>query len=315
MSNNKFQDLTGQNFGRLNVLERVYVGGNARHMWKCICEKEGNIVLVRAGDLNKGTILSCGCYGIEKKKKEYYKGTKDIIGSRWCTIRDSAKKRGINLCISIEDAQKKFDEQKKLCYFTGEALTHPQFHGDYTYTASLDRLDSNLDYTYNNVVWVSKDINIIKQTCNEQEFLDWCKQIYLYQNGLYIPEKREIIIHEYSKNYKGIGNLSQSFYFTIERGAILRNIVFNLSKEELWNKYLEQNGICAISGVNIDINSNYSKFRKLQTASLDRINNSLGYTLDNVNWIHKTLNPMKNIYSMNKFISLITKVYLYQGNR
>jgi len=29
------------------------------------------------------------------------------------------------------------------------------------------------------------------------------------------------------------------------------------------------------------------------TASLDRINSSKGYTLDNVQWVHKTVNIMK----------------------
>ena len=63
----KFQDLTGQRFGRLTVIERAenyYTsGGNSKVMWQCHCDC-GNDPKVSAGDLRKGT-KSCGCYSAE----------------------------------------------------------------------------------------------------------------------------------------------------------------------------------------------------------------------------------------------------------
>lgn len=47
-----------------------------------------------------------------------------------------------------------------------------------------------------------------------------------------------------------------------------------------------------------------------KTASLDRIDSSKGYTEDNVWWINKHVNIMKNVYELDYFLdicSLITK--------
>lgn len=57
-------DLTGQKFGRLTVLEKAehYVSPNGNYMsrWKCQCEC-GNIVIANASSLKNGTTTSCGC--------------------------------------------------------------------------------------------------------------------------------------------------------------------------------------------------------------------------------------------------------------
>ena len=40
------------------------------------------------------------------------------------------------------------------------------------------------------------------------------------------------------------------------------------------------------------------------TASLDRIDSSRGYTLDNIQWVHKDLNKMKTNYPNDYFIKM-----------
>jgi hypothetical protein len=40
------------------------------------------------------------------------------------------------------------------------------------------------------------------------------------------------------------------------------------------------------------------------TASLDRIDSSKGYCEDNVQWVHKDINRMKNTFDQDYFISL-----------
>lgn len=45
-------------------------------------------------------------------------------------------------------------------------------------TASLDRIDSSKGYLENNVQWVHKDINWMKQDYSHEEFLQYCKLIY-----------------------------------------------------------------------------------------------------------------------------------------
>ena len=63
-SKTRFQDLTGQKFGKLTVIE-LYKDHNQtnqiyRTKWKCKCDC-GNEVIVLAGHLKNGTTKSCGC--------------------------------------------------------------------------------------------------------------------------------------------------------------------------------------------------------------------------------------------------------------
>ena len=44
------------------------------------------------------------------------------------------------------------------------------------------------------------------------------------------------------------------------------------------------------------------------TASLDRIDSNLGYVKGNVQWVHKHINVMKNIFNQDMFIFLCNQV-------
>jgi hypothetical protein len=53
---------------------------------------------------------------------------------------------------------------------------------------------------------------------------------------------------------------------------------------------------------------NSNKYNTEATASLDRINSDEGYIKGNVQWVHKDINIMKNIYSSKYFIEMCKKV-------
>ena len=67
-------DLTGQYFGRLKVIERVedYIekNGNKRSQWLCEC-KCGNRVKVIGKSLKNGNTKSCGCLQKEITSKHF----------------------------------------------------------------------------------------------------------------------------------------------------------------------------------------------------------------------------------------------------
>lgn len=98
----------------------------------------------------------------------------------------------------------------------------------------------------------------------------------------------------------------------LKRKAKERNLPFEVTKEELWNLYLKQAGKCALSGVDItitnEINKQHNLNKQKMTASLDRIDNSKGYTIDNVQWIHKILNHMRRQYSVEEYVHWCTLV-------
>ena len=66
-------DLTGQEFGRLTVIkqapDRFTAAGEREAMWECVCNKDGNRVIVLARCLTYGNTLSCGCLGKEARRQ------------------------------------------------------------------------------------------------------------------------------------------------------------------------------------------------------------------------------------------------------
>ncbi len=80
-----------------------------------------------------------------------------------------------------------------------------------------------------------------------------------------------------------------------------------MTREYLWNLYLKQNKKCALSGKTIYLAASLTD-KKENTASLDRINSSKGYLIDNIQWTHKKINKMKLTYSQDYFIELCGSV-------
>jgi hypothetical protein len=93
---------------------------------------------------------------------------------------------------------------------------------------------------------------------------------------------------------------------------------FNITIEDIYDLWVKQNKKCALSRLDIDfINLNpgnpdrrSSKYDLICTASLDRIDSNKGYTLNNIQLVHKDINIMKNEYDQDYFIylcQLVTK--------
>lgn len=117
-------------------------------------------------------------------------------------------------------------------------------------------------------------------------------------------DKQSLGCNKCSKSFtnKGFGDISGSFWALIKSGAAKRNIPFDLNIKDAWDLYLKQNRLCALSGIEIYFAPTTNKRdKKYQTASLDRIDSSKGYTIDNVQWVHKDANIMKNRFSMDYF--------------
>jgi DNA-binding transcriptional regulator YhcF (GntR family) len=104
--------------------------------------------------------------------------------------------------------------------------------------------------------------------------------------------------------YQGVGDLSGHYFANIKQNAKSRNISFNITIQEAWNKLVEQKFICAISGIEIYLAKHHgqSSFQQKQTASLDRIDSNLMYTIDNIQWVHKVVNRLKGNLSHKELI-------------
>lgn len=105
----------------------------------------------------------------------------------------------------------------------------------------------------------------------------------------------------------GCGLVCGTLTTYLRRKARERNLEWALSEEYLWDLFCSQDSKCALSGVDIVLTTKRNKHNNLDrtilTASLDRIDSSKGYVVGNVQWLHKTINIMKQSLSDSDFIT------------
>ena len=159
----KFQDLTGQTFGRLTVLHRTenHYYPNGRHDVQYLCQCEcGNTVSVLGIHLRSGHTTSCGCYRAETTKTTMT--THGMTGSRlhnaWKNMIERCANphhknydiyggRGIEVC---RDWQNSF-----------QAFNDWAMQNGYAEHLTLDRIDVNRGYSPENCRWITQ-----KAQCN-----------------------------------------------------------------------------------------------------------------------------------------------------
>lgn len=107
---------------------------------------------------------------------------------------------------------------------------------------------------------------------------------------------------------KGVGLISGAFWHKLKKSALSRDIDFSIKIEEAWEIFLKQDKKCALSGVNLIMYPNNDRSR-IQTASPDRIDSNKGYTIDNLQWVHKRINRMKNILTTDELLFWVKRIY------
>jgi hypothetical protein len=142
-------------------------------MIEAICEC-GNKRLVSAYTLTKGT--STGCKVCQNQNMDgmnngNWKGGKFIGSSLFTRIKRQAKEREISFAITMKDIEKLYEKQTGKCALTGLPVSFTDN------TASLDRIDSNKGYTTDNIQWVHKDINRMKNEYDMDYFVKMCSLI------------------------------------------------------------------------------------------------------------------------------------------
>lgn len=117
------------------------------------------------------------------------------------------------------------------------------------------------------------------------------------------------------RDYKQVGNLSCRMFGEIRRNAIVRNLSFEVTMDDLWHLFEFQNKKCALTGIELELlplfYNKRCKIKKKEqvsrdkiTASLDRIDSTKGYTIDNIQWVHKAVNIMKGSLDNSEFINI-----------
>lgn len=110
-----------------------------------------------------------------------------------------------------------------------------------------------------------------------------------------------------NRYWNGYEDISGTYFKNVRQSAKLREIAFDITKEEIWNQYLKQGRKCFFSGQDIHFESSNTDILK-QTASVDRLDSFSPYIKDNIVICHKHINNMKYKLSYERFLFLCDKI-------
>lgn len=159
---NKFDDLTGQRFGNLTVLERIGTKWKSPY-WKCKCDC-GNYTNATSANLRSGNVKSCGCkivesattHGLSKTRiYKIYFGIKSRCYNESYHAYPDYGGRGIKMC----------DEWLGENGF--ENFYNWSMLNGYAENLTLDREDNNGGYSPDNCRWTTQK----EQTRNKRNNL------------------------------------------------------------------------------------------------------------------------------------------------
>jgi hypothetical protein len=226
----------------------------------------------------------------------------------------TTKKKGrINRVISIDEAYLTvlWKQQDGKCPFTGWDLLLPDHvegwkTGNTIKSASLDRIDNAIDYAENNVRFISVMANYARNTFTDEQVIDFCHATTNYHsspniiaNDIIQPPSEESMrwFLKCAKQRKNKGEC-------------------NLDLTYLANVWIKQSGRCVLSGQKLILPMKrggitiecWPQGHFPINASLDRIDNSLGYVQGNVRFIGVMANYGRATFTDLEFIEFCEAV-------
>lgn len=157
---------------------------------------------------------------------------------------------------------------------------------------------------------------VIRRTSSDPvtKFSRWvCKCVCgterIIHYGALVGNKRKMCRECFYKLRMSKNELPNEMWSRIKNSAKERNIDFDISRETVYNCFVEQDHKCALSGIPIGFARSGRKYKhEKSTASLDRIDSKKGYIDGNVQWVHKDINKLKRDFDESYFFMLCNKV-------
>ena len=113
--------------------------------------------------------------------------------------------------------------------------------------------------------------------------------------------------------WKGYGEIYSNYWTNLIRSAKRRNLQFEITQKMVWEKFIQQKGKCALSGILLKHYPSRTKNKGSDSASLDRIDSTKGYVQGNIRWVSTEINKIKMDLSNERFIKLCKQVVCYQN--
>lgn len=176
----RYNDLTGKQFNCLYVNKISDKNNRGEIMWNCSCEC-GNSIDVKANNLTKGFVKSCGCKTYEISSLARTKPIRLVaVKSILYGYKNNAKNRKLDFNLS----KKQFTELIfQNCFYCGSGLSnvftikHSLGDRKLIYNG-IDRVNSDKGYIKNNCVTCCKICNTAKSDMSTADFFNWIKSVY-----------------------------------------------------------------------------------------------------------------------------------------
>lgn len=110
----------------------------------------------------------------ENCHRGWYKG---VRVSWYRRFKHGAETRGLLWSLSLDDLVDIYTAQDKKCALTGWSIEFEEQENLSQQRASIDRIDSKLGYTKENVQLVHKHVNMMKQSYDQEYFIQMCKAV------------------------------------------------------------------------------------------------------------------------------------------
>jgi hypothetical protein len=152
--------------------------------------KKYNISLNKLGYILRKNSVNRRGYSESAKLKQNQRKERDGVSyilrenGKLSGIKGGAKTRDLEFEISLEEIWRLYESQNKRCALTGVEIVFKDDIINGENTASLDRIDSSKGYIAGNIQWVHKDINLMKGSLSQEDFISLCHTISDYQESI-----------------------------------------------------------------------------------------------------------------------------------
>lgn len=175
--NNRPELKPGERFNRLTVVEFSHSDKRWRKWYKVKCDC-GNKKIVMGSAMVSGNTKSCGCLAIEIKKSKRISKYHSDITAIILGYKRHAERRGFKWLLSREFVERLIKEN---CFYCDDEPSNikktKNSIGDGLLYSGVDRINSDKDYTEDNVVACCRVCNYAKSNMTIDEFKMWVIRI------------------------------------------------------------------------------------------------------------------------------------------
>lgn len=196
MRGNKFKDITGKRFGRLQIVKPIE-SRNGQWFWECKCDC-GNIKTLGSIQLSAGRTNSCGCY---RKEFRSLMEKEAAINKLYNSYKKTAQRKEYDFELDRFQFLALVIQRCHYCGIEPQNTTKPSHFVDKESNTwfihnGVDRLDNTKGYIEANVVPCCTTCNYAKRTMSKEQFLSWVNRIYKYSVASISEKTPGMIIDE-----------------------------------------------------------------------------------------------------------------------